>query len=70
LKLYCPHFLPNIAEIWENVKYQNCGNLAKKTAEIWEKTAEIWLKFKYKNKNCGNLGKKSISKVRKYGEKM
>jgi hypothetical protein len=35
--------------------------------EIWEKTAGIWEKFKYKN--CGNLGKKSISKVRKYVKK-
>jgi hypothetical protein len=52
------------AEIWE----KNCGKSGKKTAEIWEKTAEIWEKFKYKN--CGNLGKKSISIVRKYGKKM
>jgi hypothetical protein len=55
LKLYSPHFLLNIAELWENVKYQNCGNLGKKTAEIWEKTAEIW-------------EKSQISKVRKSGK--
>jgi hypothetical protein len=45
LKLYCPHFSRNIAEIWENVKYQNCGNLGKNCGNL--------------GKNCGNLGKKS-----------
>jgi hypothetical protein len=45
--------MSDIAEIWENVKYQNCGNLGKncgnlgkksniKSAEIWENNAEIW----------------------------
>jgi hypothetical protein len=27
-------FLPNIAEIWENVKYQNCGNLGKNCGNL------------------------------------
>jgi hypothetical protein len=62
LKLYSPHFLLNIAELWENVKYQNCGNLGKKTAEIWEKTAEIW------EKTAEIWEKSQISKVRKSGK--
>jgi hypothetical protein len=60
LKLYSPHFLLNIAEIWENVKYQN-ANLGK-TAEIWEKTAEIW------EKSAEIWEKSQISKVRKSGK--
>jgi hypothetical protein len=44
--------MSDIAEIWENVKYQNCGNLEKNCGNLGKNYGNL-------GKNCGNLGKKS-----------
>jgi hypothetical protein len=83
--LICIIPVSDIAEIWENVKYQNCGNLGKncgnlatyrlrksgnivdiKSAEIWEKNAEIWQLTTFHMRNSGNL--LIFLNLRKYGK--